>query len=88
MDWIFYLFILSILVYIYVSYCNLIIWLKVIVFFFLYLLKGFYLYYFDKVFLVWKLEINWRFLEEYFFSVGIVDVLDFDVFVVLEDVFV
>lgn len=57
-------------------------------YFFFCILKGFYLYYFDKVFLVWKLEINWRFLEEYFFSVGIVDVLDFDVFVVLEDVFV
>lgn len=48
--------------------------------------KGFYLHHLDKALSVRKLEINWRPPEEYFFSVGIVDVPDPDVFVAPEDV--
>uniref|UniRef100_A0A8W8IR43 Uncharacterized protein n=1 Tax=Magallana gigas TaxID=29159 RepID=A0A8W8IR43_MAGGI len=47
--------------------------------------KGFYLHHLDKALSVRKLEINWRPPEEYFFSVGIVDVPDPDVFVAPED---
>lgn len=47
--------------------------------------KGFYLHHLDKALSVSKLEINWRPPEEYFFSIGIVDVPDHDVFVTPED---
>lgn len=53
--------------------------------FFLSIFKGFYLHHLDKALSVRKLEINWRPPEEYFFSVGIVDVPDPDVFVAPED---
>ncbi|XP_022288630.1 uncharacterized protein LOC111100805 [Crassostrea virginica] len=48
--------------------------------------KGYYLHHLDKTLTVSKLEINWRPPEEYFFSVGVVDVPDPEVFLPREDV--
>ncbi|XP_048745729.1 uncharacterized protein LOC125658496 [Ostrea edulis] len=47
--------------------------------------KGYYLHHLDRMLTVRKLEINWRPPEEYFFSVGIVDVPDPEVFMALEE---
>ncbi|XP_062592369.1 uncharacterized protein LOC134253797 [Saccostrea cucullata] len=47
--------------------------------------KGYYLHHLDNALSVTKLEINWRPPEEYFFSVGVVDVPDPEVFGTVED---
>ena len=64
----------------YVSYRRYIFWCQCI------RVLGYYLHHLDKTLTVSKLEINWRPPEEYFFSVGVVDVPDPEVFLPREDV--